>query len=157
MRERRNHATIAWVHPTTLMGPLFFGGSLLHPVVSVLPMLWMLSFIVLLSGAVLTGVFPMVVAIAYLAMSLITFVAYASDKSAAESARWRTQESTLHMFGLVGGWSGAILAQQLLRHKSNKREFQTVFWMTVMLNSGALMWLALPDGDGVRALLRQMI
>ena len=124
---------------------------------SVLPMLWMLLFIALLIGAVFTGVLPMVVAMVYLVLSLITFIAYALDKSAAESARWRTQESTLHMFGLVGGWPGAIFAQQLLRHKSSKREFQTVFWMTVMLNSGALMWLALPYGDGVRALLRQMV
>ena len=121
------------------------------------PMGWAMVFAALLSGAVLAGAMSVIVAIAYLGLSLVTFLAYALDKSAAEAGRWRTQESTLHLFGLVGGWPGALLAQQLLRHKSGKREFQTVFWMTVMLNCAALVWLALPDGAGVRLLLSRMV
>ncbi|HWR77397.1 MAG TPA: cold shock and DUF1294 domain-containing protein [Thiobacillus sp.] len=125
--------------------------------VSVFPMVWVMLFAALLSGAVLAGTMPVIVSIIYLVLSLVTFLAYALDKSAAEAGRWRTQESTLHLFGLAGGWPGALFAQQLLRHKSSKREFQTAFWFTVMLNCAALVWLALPYGADVRLLLSQMI
>jgi len=45
------------------------------------------------------------------------------------------------LLGLAGGWPGAIVAQQVLRHKSNKVSFRSAFWVTVMLN--ALVFLAL--------------
>jgi uncharacterized membrane protein YsdA (DUF1294 family) len=98
-----------------------------------------------------------IVPIVYLALSLFTFLIYALDKSAAEAGRRRTPEKILHLFGLAGGWPGALFAQQLLRHKSSKREFQTVFWTTVILNCGALIWLALPSGAGMRLLLSRMV
>ncbi|HET9462734.1 MAG TPA: DUF1294 domain-containing protein [Thiobacillus sp.] len=122
-----------------------------------LPMLWAMSFVALLTGVVLAGYVPLIVSILYLVLSLAAFLAYALDKSAAESGRWRTQESTLHIFGLAGGWPGALLAQQLLRHKSSKRAFQTTFWLTVMLNGGALIWLVSPYGTEARALLSRMV
>jgi uncharacterized membrane protein YsdA (DUF1294 family) len=65
------------------------------------------------------------------------------DKSAARRDRWRTRESTLHLLGAIGGWPGALAAQQLLRHKSAKPSFQGVFWLTVVANVGAVGWLAL--------------
>jgi uncharacterized membrane protein YsdA (DUF1294 family) len=70
-----------------------------------------------------------------------TFSTASLDKSAAQNNRWRTQESTLHLFGIIGGWPGALLAQNFLRHKSKKQTFQTVFWATVMINCLALGWL----------------
>ncbi|HJV67205.1 MAG TPA: DUF1294 domain-containing protein [Geomonas sp.] len=79
----------------------------------------------------------------YLLASLVTFLTYALDKSAARNGRWRTRESTLHLLSLVGGWPGALLAQNMLHHKSNKRSFRAVFWMTVGLNCFALCWLLL--------------
>jgi uncharacterized membrane protein YsdA (DUF1294 family)/cold shock CspA family protein len=54
-------------------------------------------------------------AAAYLGMSAITFLAYALDKSAAQRQAQRTPESTLHVLSLLGGWPGALLAQQYLR------------------------------------------
>ena len=125
--------------------------------ISVFPVVWAILFVALLVGAVSARTMPVIVSILYLVLSLVTFLAYALDKSAAETGRWRTQENTLHIFGLAGGWPGAIFAQQLLRHKSNKREFQGVFWITVTLNCGALIWLALPYGAEVRLLLSQMV
>ncbi len=50
------------------------------------------------------------------------------------------------MLSLVGGWPGALTAQQLLRHKSSKREFRQVFWGTVTLNIMGLIALASPVG-----------
>lgn len=74
----------------------------------------------------------------YLGASLLAFLAYAFDKSAARKRRWRIPERTLHLLSLFCGWPGAWAAQQLLRHKSSKRSFQRVFWVTVLLNCGML-------------------
>ncbi len=87
---------------------------------------------------------PLWVAGVYLLLSAATFIAYAADKSAATSRSWRTPESTLHMMALVGGWPGALLAQQILRHKSTKQTFRQVFWGTVLLNVVGLVVLASP-------------
>ena len=76
---------------------------------------------------------PVVIAI-YVLASLVAFLAYALDKSAAIQKRWRTSEGTLLLIGLACGWPGALLAQQFLRHKSSKPSFVAAFWMTVLLN-----------------------
>ena len=74
-------------------------------------------------------------------INLVTFVVYAADKSAAEARRWRTQESSLHLLGLVGGWPAAAVAQRVFRHKTSKAEFRLVFWFTVFANiAGMLCW-----------------
>ncbi|BDZ74734.1 DNA-binding protein [Methylophaga marina] len=97
--------------------------------------------------SVLTGKLPLAIPLVYLVMSVITFIAYAIDKSAAENGRWRTQENTLHLLALVGGWPGAILGQMLLRHKSKKKAFRMVFWLTVILNVAGLFWLHTSSGS----------
>jgi len=97
-------------------------------------------------GSVLSGKLPFTVLVLYLAASVITFGAYAFDKSAARNDQWRTQESTLHFLALVGGWPGALAAQRLLRHKSKKQSFQFVFWATIVFNFSALGWLFTPSG-----------
>lgn len=70
----------------------------------------------------------------YMVISIITFFFYAKDKAAARAGRRRTPERTLHLLALVGGWPGAVLAQQWLRHKTKKRRFRLIFWLTVFLN-----------------------
>ena len=74
------------------------------------------------------------VAVGYLALSAAAVIAYAIDKSAARSGAWRSSEQSLLLLGLAGGWPGAIVAQQLLRHKTRKASFQLAFWGTVFLN-----------------------
>ena len=83
----------------------------------------------------------------YIAVSFITFLVYAFDKSKAKKGEWRTQESTLHLLGLIGGWPGAALAQEVLRHKSKKTKFRVVFWLTVVVNIIALGWLTSNQGE----------
>ena len=94
---------------------------------------------------------PGVVAAVYLVASLVCFVAYAIDKSAAAQGRWRTSEGTLLALGLVGGWPGALVAQQVLRHKSSKASFRAAFWGTVLLNVAAFVALHSPLGAALRA------
>lgn len=90
---------------------------------------------------------PVWVAPIYVLVSVITFCVYASDKSKAQRRQWRTPEGTLHVLAIVGGWPGALLAQQLLRHKSTKAEFRSVFWGTVVLNLAAFLILCTPLGS----------
>lgn len=108
---------------------------------------FILFFCIGLLMSVLIGRLPVLVVGIYVGMSLIAFIAYAIDKSAAQNDRWRTQESTLHMLSLIGGWPGAFLAQTKLRHKSSKTEFKSVYWFTVLLNLGGLFWLHTENGS----------
>jgi uncharacterized membrane protein YsdA (DUF1294 family)/cold shock CspA family protein len=93
------------------------------------------------AGAAWLGKLPLIVLIAYAGMSLIAFFAYGLDKSAARTNRWRTQENTLHLFDLLGGWPGGLIAQGSFRHKTRKTSFQVTFWVTVAINLGVLAWL----------------
>ena len=47
-------------------------------------------------------------------------------------------EASLHVLALMGGWPGALLAQRVVRHKTRKQPFRTVFWATVALNCAIL-------------------
>lgn len=107
------------------------------------------SFLAFVAASAVVGKLPLVVLWGYLVGSAVAFLAYAFDKSAASNDQWRTPESTLHFFALVGGWPGALVAQRLLRHKSRKQSFQVVFWATVVLNCSAFAWLLSPSGSGV--------
>ena len=47
---------------------------------------------------------PLLLALIYVVVSVLTYIAYAMDKSAARKGKWRTSESTLHWLSLLGGW-----------------------------------------------------
>lgn len=95
-----------------------------------------------LGWAVWTRALPWWVLPASGALSLFTFFAYWQDKYAAGKGAWRISEATLHLWSLAGGWPGAWLAQQALRHKSSKQEFRSVYWATVVLHCTAVgAWL----------------
>lgn len=111
-------------------------------------------FLIIVAVSVVTGKMPPFVIALYLLVSLVTFFIYAVDKSAARKGAWRAQESTLHLLSLAGGWPGALVAQQKLRHKSKKRSFRAVFWITVFLNCGVFAWLFTATGA---ATLRSLI
>ncbi|MDP1655014.1 MAG: DUF1294 domain-containing protein [Hylemonella sp.] len=76
----------------------------------------------------------MLVGLCYGLSSLITFAVYAVDKSAARTGGRRVPERTLHLLALLGGWPGALLARQWLRHKSRKPRFSAMLWLTVLGN-----------------------
>jgi uncharacterized membrane protein YsdA (DUF1294 family)/cold shock CspA family protein len=108
-----------------------------------------LSFLVAIGFSVFQTGLPVAVPIAYLVLSVLTFLAYARDKSAARKGRWRTSERMLHLLALAGGWPGALIAQQTLRHKSRKGSFRFVLWITVLLNCAVLVWFHTPEGRPV--------
>jgi hypothetical protein len=55
-------------------------------------------------------------------------VAVLAGQTAGAHQAWRTPEKVLHASELLGGWPGALLAQQLFRHKTRKVSYQLVFW-----------------------------
>lgn len=71
---------------------------------------------------------------AYGIVSIVTFFLYWSDKRKACADQWRTPENVLHALEFAGGWPGALLAQQVFRHKTRKVSFQLVFWIIVLLH-----------------------
>jgi uncharacterized membrane protein YsdA (DUF1294 family)/cold shock CspA family protein len=91
-----------------------------------------------ITGAAFSGYLPRQAGSVCLLMSLAAFVTYAVDKRRANRNAWRIPEANLHLLALCGGWPGALAAQQLLRHKNRKQEFQLTFWVTVVLNVGAI-------------------
>lgn len=112
------------------------------------------AFLALLAGMTAAGIIPPPLLCLYLGMSVLTFIAYALDKSAARQGSWRTAENTLHLFSLSGGWPGALYAQQVLRHKSSKASFRLAYWLTVLLNIAGLCYLLLSEhGKGLLAFL----
>ena len=100
---------------------------------------------ILTFGALVAGwagaLVPTAVAIGYGGLSLLAFMLYRHDKSAAQEGRIRTRERTLHLIDLLGGWPGGLLAQDRFRHKTRKASFQVVFWATVAVNFALLSWL----------------
>jgi uncharacterized membrane protein YsdA (DUF1294 family) len=71
---------------------------------------------------------------AYGLVSVLAFLLYWSDKRKARGEHWRTPENVLHALEFAGGWPGALLAQQVFRHKTRKVSFQLVFWLIVLLH-----------------------
>jgi uncharacterized membrane protein YsdA (DUF1294 family)/cold shock CspA family protein len=86
-------------------------------------------------------ILPWKFVVAWVAVNVMTYIVYAADKSSAKRGAWRTPESQLHLLALAGGWPLAAIAQQRLRHKSSKADFRAVFWVTVIINVAAMLWL----------------
>jgi uncharacterized membrane protein YsdA (DUF1294 family)/cold shock CspA family protein len=107
------------------------------------------GFLVVLAGLAYKGTLPAIVVLLYVGLSLLSFLVYAFDKSAAIGKRWRTAESRLHLLSLLGGWPGALVAQRMFRHKSSKMSFQIEFWIIVAVNCGMLAWAMSEHGKAV--------
>ncbi|MDK4530878.1 DUF1294 domain-containing protein [Kingella kingae] len=76
----------------------------------------------------------------YAGLSLVLYLMYQKDKNAANAGEWRVPEDNLHMFALVGGWCGGLIARYQFNHKTTKQEFVTTFWITVIANIGATIY-----------------
>ena len=84
--------------------------------------------------------------IVYGIASFGSVIGYWIDKNAAIQKNWRISETVLLLLGLVGGWPGAILAQELFRHKTRKGTFRYLFWMTVAINMAAFVQINVLGG-----------
>ncbi|MBY5991704.1 DUF1294 domain-containing protein [Ferrimonas balearica] len=80
---------------------------------------------------------------AYLAVSLITLLAFGLDKRRALTQGWRLPERLLHILALMGGWPGALVGIRQFRHKTQKKAFLWVLFAIVAVHYlvwGTLAW-----------------
>ncbi|NJO56071.1 MAG: DUF1294 domain-containing protein [Rhodospirillales bacterium] len=84
--------------------------------------------------------------IAYPVFSSLAFLMYARDKLRAIQGNWRIPESSLHVVEMAGGWPGAYIAQQMMRHKTVKASYQVNFWLIVSFHVGFwILWMVSPE------------
>lgn len=112
-------------------------------------LLAVLALFVVLIVVVMLGYLPWQLPVLVAGLSMATYIVYAWDKGAAQKNQYRTAEKTLHLMALAGGWPGALLAQQMLRHKSAKAAFRSVFWVTVVLHLSLMGFLMSPAGRSI--------
>lgn len=93
------------------------------------------------------GYTPLLLSVIFIVFSVFSYLYYAKDKSAAKQGEWRVPESRLHLFSLLCGWPGSIIAQEKLRHKTKKVSFRLVFWLTVVVNITSITWLHSQQGS----------
>ncbi len=101
-------------------------------------MIFVLTFLSFLLYFSINGKLPLYIIVFYGTISVITYFSYSVDKSKSITKEYRTSEKSLHLLSLIGGWMGAIIAQQRFRHKNKKISFQIVFWITVIFNISIL-------------------
>jgi uncharacterized membrane protein YsdA (DUF1294 family)/cold shock CspA family protein len=93
------------------------------------------------TAAAVAGFLPAFLAGVYFAASALSYLMYRWDKAAALNDLQRTPEVNLHLVDLLGGWPGALVAQQQFRHKTAKQSFQVIFLATVVVNVVVAAWL----------------
>ena len=102
-----------------------------------------LIFLAVIALMTAFGMLPLFVLALYLGLSALTFFMYWRDKNAARKNTRRTPENTLHLLAIFGGWPGALIGQQKLRHKTQKVSFRVVLWLTIIINISSLVGLYL--------------
>lgn len=121
------------------------------------PLYFAAVFSILIVSLSVLGLLHWKIAILYAVLNVVTWFLYMFDKEAARKAGQRRPENTLHLLSLMGGWPGALLAQRMFRHKSSKQSFQEVYWVTVFLHCGLVIWLFTPYGKPVLDWLNHML
>lgn len=105
------------------------------------PLFLALGFYGVLAVLVFAGSISPFIAGWYVIIGIVTYFVYAKDKKSAQQGKWRTPESTLHLLSALGGWVGAMIAQNHLRHKTQKSEFRIMYYLTVVINLAGLLYL----------------
>ncbi|CAH7224524.1 conserved membrane hypothetical protein [Vibrio chagasii] len=107
------------------------------------------TYLVLVAASMLFAESSKVLLAWYLVIGVVTFFVYAKDKRAAINGNWRVPEKTLHIFSVAGGWFGALIAQDKLRHKTQKQPFRAIYWLTVVINVATFVWTLTPSGQAI--------
>ena len=143
-RPSATHAMITGANPAPTSGMWQRGGP--QRSVSGRRLAWRFTLALSIAGlvALASALHPALVVLAgvYCVMSLVSLVLYYSDKQRAEANQWRISEATLHGVDLVGGIIGGLVAQELFRHKTAKREFIAVTVLIAIVHLVVLAALA---------------
>jgi uncharacterized membrane protein YsdA (DUF1294 family) len=66
-------------------------------------------------------------------MTLITFIAFKSDKQKAIKGKERTKEKTLLFLSAFGGGLGGFLGRIINHHKTDKKYFSIIIYSSLLL------------------------
>lgn len=80
-----------------------------------------------------------------LAINVIAFLSFGWDKLCATKKWYRVPEANLLLLALLGGAIGAILGQQIFRHKTRKEPFRSSLYLMCGINVVAFTILAVPE------------
>jgi uncharacterized membrane protein YsdA (DUF1294 family) len=75
-------------------------------------------------------------------LNATAFAMMAWDKSASQNGMRRIPEANLLFIALIGGSVGAVLGQQMLRHKTRKEPFQSILFGIVALHASVVSYFA---------------
>ncbi|RKG29833.1 DUF1294 domain-containing protein [Acinetobacter tianfuensis] len=103
-----------------------------------------IGYIVLLAVLSIAGLLNGVALLAISLVNAATYWFYAQDKEAAQLGNRRVPENILHILSFLGGWPAAWLAQQKLRHKTQKQPFRQIYFCTIAFNVLLVIWLVSP-------------
>lgn len=103
-----------------------------------------IAYILLLALLTLTGLLAGLYLLFISLMNAATYWFYMQDKEAAQLNKQRIPENSLHILAFLGGWPAAWLAQQRLRHKTQKQPFRTIYFCTIAFNILLILWLVSP-------------
>ncbi len=101
-------------------------------------------YIIALGVLTATGLLKSLTLIFIILINIVTYWFYAQDKESAELGKRRVPEQTLHILSFLGGWPAAWLAQEKLRHKTQKQPFRKIYFCTIGLNILLILWLISP-------------
>ena len=144
---RPRAVSIQYLAPTASRSHTRLGGSASRPARAPAWFLIGALIVVLTLATLLIDPFTVAYLAGYVTMSVATYVAYGMDKAAAQRGAFRTEESALHLLSLLGGWPGALIAQQRFHHKTRKKSFRIIFWATVVLNLVMLVFVFLTNAS----------
>ncbi|TCH63267.1 DUF1294 domain-containing protein [Acinetobacter sp. ANC 4862] len=102
------------------------------------------GYILALAVFTLLGMLSGMVLLFISIINALTYWMYAQDKEAALLGNRRVPEQTLHILSFLGGWPTAWLAQEKMRHKTQKQPFRKIYFCTIALNILLILWLISP-------------
>lgn len=103
-----------------------------------------IAYILFLALLTLTGLLDGIFLLFISLMNVATYWFYSQDKEAAQLNKQRVPENALHLLAFLGGWPAAWLAQQRLRHKTQKQPFRKIYFCTIVFNILLILWLVSP-------------
>ena len=76
-----------------------------------------------------------------IAINVVTFFAYGSDKWKAKRSRWRISEATLLGMAVIGGSIGAWLGMRVWHHKTMHKKFQLGIPLIIVVQIALVIWI----------------
>ena len=88
----------------------------------------------MMQGSILGSLVPILWTSYLLIVNLVAFVGMWWDKRKARQQDWRVSEGALYILAFIGGAIGIIAGMYKFRHKTQKRSFQAVAFIGLLIS-----------------------